>query len=386
MFILIKNGNVHMPQAVGKKDVLLCAGKVVQIAEDIAAPVGCVTEVIDATGMIVAPGIVDTHIHLLGAGGGGGPETRSSIVHLSTMALAGVTTAVGTLGNDTMGFTPREMYVRARALEREGLSTYMLTGSYALPSVTITGTVPTDLVLIDKVIGLKIAMREVLSKTPEREQFKQVIGDVLRAGRWSAKAGVVVAHQGEVPESMEWVCDVLEELMIPKQHFIATHINRNPEVLADAIACGKRGMILDLTGNIPQPETIAASKALRMMLEAGVPLGNITLSSDSGAYHNEHGTDVVLPVDICVKELQLMVKQEGIPLSDALAPLTTNPARLYGLDGTKGSLEPGKDADVLLMDDSLNVDTVIAKGRVLVKSGKAIVRGRLEESYYNILK
>ena len=109
MFILIKNGNVHMPQAVGKKDVLLCAGKVVQIAEDIAAPVGCVTEVIDATGMIVAPGIVDTHIHLLGAGGGGGPETRSSIVHLSTMALAGVTTAVGTLGNDTMGFTPREM-------------------------------------------------------------------------------------------------------------------------------------------------------------------------------------------------------------------------------------------------------------------------------------
>jgi beta-aspartyl-dipeptidase (metallo-type) len=322
----------------------------------------------------------------LGAGGGGGPDTRSSVVHFSTIARAGVTTAVGTLGLDTMGFQPRELYIRARALEREGLSTYILTGSYALPSVTITGTVPTDIVFIDKVIGLKIAMREVLCQNPAKEQLKQVLVEVMRAGRWSAKAGVVVAHQGDVPGSMSWVCDALEELMIPKRHFIATHINRSREVLEDAIECAKRGMILDLTGNIPKPEAIAASKALRMMLEAGVPLENITFSSDSGAYHNDDGKDVVLPVDVCAKELRLMVKEEGLSLSDALATLTINPARLYCLADRKGSLEAGKDADVLLLDDALNVDTVIANGSVLVRAGRPVVRGRLEEAYYSMLE
>jgi beta-aspartyl-dipeptidase (metallo-type) len=335
--------------------------------------------------MSVTPGIVDAHIHMLGAGGGDGPDTRSSLVHFSVIARAGVTTAVGTLGLDTMGYGPRELYIRARALEREGLSTYILTGSYALPSVTITGSVPTDIVFIDKVIGLKIAMREVLSRSPDEELLKQVMVEVMRAGRWSAKAGVIVAHQGDIPGSLGWVCDAMEELMIPRRHFLATHINRSPAVLDDAIDCAKRGMMLDLTGNVPMPDAIAASRSFRLIMEAGVPLENITFSSDSGAYFNDGGKDVVLPVNVCVKELRLMVKNEGISLSDALAVLTVNPARLYGLNGAKGRLEVGLDADVLLLDGELNVDTVLAKGRVLVRAGKPAVRGRLEEAYYEKL-
>ena len=387
MFLLIKNGDVFAPHAVGKKDILTCAGKIVEIAEEIKAPDGCPTEVIDATGMSVTPGIIDSHIHLLGAGGGGGPETRSTVVPFSTIARAGVTTAIGMLGMEAMGFSPRELYIRARALEREGLSTYILTGSYALPSVTITGSVPTDIVLIDKVVGLKLAMREPANQSPSKEQLQQIMIEVMRAGRWSAKAGVVVAHQGSLPGSLDWVCTMMEEKMIPMRHFIATHINRSPEVLDDAIACGKRGMILDLTGTIPnEPESIPASKAFRMMLEAGVPVENITLTSDAGPYLVMDGKDAILPVDVCAKELQLMVKKEKLTLSEALAPLTINPARIYSLDSTKGSLAPGKDADILLLDESLSVDTVIAKGNTLVKAGKPVIRGRMEELYYNMLK
>ena len=387
MFLLIKNGEVFTPQSIGVKDVLICAGKIVQISDNIDQPQGVATDIIDATDMIVTPGIVDTHIHLLGAGGGGGPDTRSSVVHFSTIARAGVTTAIGTLGLDTMGFGPRELYIRARALEREGLSTYMLTGSYALPSVTITGAVSTDIVFIDKVIGLKLAMREVLCRSPDKEQLKSILSEVMRAGRWSAKAGVVVAHQGDVPGSMSWVCDALDELMIPKRHFIATHINRSIEILSDAIECAKRGMILDLTGNIPKPEAISAAKALKMMLDTGVPLDNITFSSDSGAFHSYgDGDDTILPVDVCIKEIREMVKSEEIPLQDAISTLTINPARLYCLDDVKGSIEVGKDGDVLLFDRSITLDSVIAKGKILVKDGRPIVRGRLEESYLTMLQ
>jgi len=386
MFLLIKNGNVFTPEDIGKKDVLTCAGKIVQIADSIEPPSGLPVEVIDASGMSVAPGIVDSHVHMLGAGGGHGPDSRSGLVHFSTITLAGVTTAIGLLGLDTMGFSPRELYIRARALEREGLSTYIITGSFVLPSVTITGSLTTDLVLIDKCVGVKVAMREVVSQTPTPEEMKRLIVEAMRAGRLGGKAGIVVAHQGDVPESLDWLCNMMDDHMIPKQHFTATHINRSKEVLDDAIACGKRGMILDLTGNIPKPEAIIPSKALRLMLEAGVPLDVITFSSDSGAYHNEHGQDVVLPVDICATELRAMVKAEGISLPTALATLTSNPARLYGLSAAKGTLEVGKDADFMFLDNDMNVDTVIAKGRVAVKDKKAIVRGRLEEAYIDILK
>ena len=68
MFLLIKNGNVFTPQAIGKNDVLVCAGKIVHIAEKIEEPTGYPTDVIDASGMSLTPGIVDGHIHLLGAG------------------------------------------------------------------------------------------------------------------------------------------------------------------------------------------------------------------------------------------------------------------------------------------------------------------------------
>ena len=387
MFLLIKNGDIFTPHAIGKNDILTCAGKIIKIAKNIPEPDGYLTEVIDATGMSVTPGFIDSHMHLIGAGGSGGPESRSRCIPLSTIARAGVTTAIGMLGLDSVGFSPRDLYFRAQALEREGLSAFILTGSYALPSVTITGSVATDIVLIDKAVGLKIAMREAASESPSKEQLRQIIVEVMRAGRWSGKAGVVVAHQGDLVESLDWVCTMMEEQMIPMRHFVATHINRSPEVFEDAIACGKRGMILDLTGNIPyKPESIPASKAFRLMLEAGVPIENITFTSDAGPYLVVDGKDVILPVDICARELQLMVKKEKLSLSDALAPLTTNPARIYSLDSTKGSLEPGKDADILLLDDNLNVDIVVAKGKTLVKAGKPVVRDRMEELHNNMLK
>jgi imidazolonepropionase-like amidohydrolase len=56
------------------------------------------------------------------------------------------------------------------------------------------------------------------------------------------------------------------------------------------------------------------------------------------------------------------------------------------LDRTKGSVEVGKDADVMLLDKKLGVDTVFAKGKPLVMAGQPVVRGRLEEAYLGILK
>ena len=53
----------------------------------------------------------------------------------------------------------------------------------------------------------------------------------------------------------------------------------------------------------------------------------------------------------------------GVPLSDAVKSCTLTPARIAGFADRKGSLEPGKDADVLLFDPAFRLQTVFAKGK-----------------------
>lgn len=55
----------------------------------------------------------------------------------------------------------------------------------------------------------------------------------------------------------------------------------------------------------------------------------------------------------------------GLPLHQAVTLASAAPAKLLGLSGQKGTLQPGADADLLLLDADLNLQTVIVKGRVL---------------------
>lgn len=54
-----------------------------------------------------------------------------------------------------------------------------------------------------------------------------------------------------------------------------------------------------------------------------------------------------------------------IPFGEAVACATVNPARMVGIDGTVGSIEVGKRANMLLIDDGMNISTVIYNGEIL---------------------
>lgn len=55
----------------------------------------------------------------------------------------------------------------------------------------------------------------------------------------------------------------------------------------------------------------------------------------------------------------------GIPLHEAIAMATMNPAGALGIDGQKGALEPGRDADIVICDKDLTINKVLVKGRVV---------------------
>jgi N-acetylglucosamine-6-phosphate deacetylase len=63
-----------------------------------------------------------------------------------------------------------------------------------------------------------------------------------------------------------------------------------------------------------------------------------------------------------------MVKLAEIPLVDAVKMASLTPARIINIDGSKGSLTAGKDADVVIFDGDINIDTTIVNGNVIYSS------------------
>lgn len=154
MLTLIKNGEVFAPDYLGKKDLLIVDRKIGFIQDEIEVPEKFVeVKVIDATGKKVVPGFIDSHVHLIGGGGEGGFHTRTPEIQLTQATTAGITTLVGVLGTDGTTRTMPSLIAKARALEEEGITTYVQTGSYQVPVKTLTGKIEDDIILIDKIIG-----------------------------------------------------------------------------------------------------------------------------------------------------------------------------------------------------------------------------------------
>src|SRR5215212_2091590 len=133
MLTLIQNGDLYSPKPLGKQDILLANGTIERIGSvdrwKLDA-LGLEHEVVDATGCVITPGLLDPHEHLLGGSGEGSLALQTPMLFIDEICRAGVTTVVGTLGVDTTMKTLPGLLARVKALEEEGLSTYLWTGGY----------------------------------------------------------------------------------------------------------------------------------------------------------------------------------------------------------------------------------------------------------------
>ena len=60
-----------------------------------------------------------------------------------------------------------------------------------------------------------------------------------------------------------------------------------------------------------------------------------------------------------------VVNQAGIPLLDAVQMMTSTPARIIGADDQKGSLAAGKDADIVIFDNHIDIKMTIVNGSIV---------------------
>ena len=393
MVTIIRNAKVYQPEYAGVKDILILGDRIAAVGEHLRADFGGSLEVQEINGedMAAVPGFIDSHEHILGGGGEGGFHTRTPEASLGDLVRNGITTVVGCIGTDGVGRDMAALLAKAHALENEGITTYAYTGSYQVPVHTLTDSLMKDIMMLDKVIGVgEVAVSDHRSSQPTFEEFARIASDARVAGMLSGKAGIVNVHLGDSERRLDLIRRVIHDTEIPASQFLPTHVNRNEALFEECLDFAAEGGTIDFTGNedIDYWETICdevrVCRGIRRLLERGISSDRFTISSDgqgSMPVFNAQGKYQGIGVgkaSCLLKEVRECVQKEDIPLETAIKGITCNPASILKLD-RKGRIKEGFDADICLLEEgTLKLNTVIAKGQVMVKDGEQKVFGTFE--------
>lgn len=386
--LLIKNADVYAPQPLGIVDILIINDKIAKIGPQLAAPQGLDCQILDAQKRKLVPGYVDQHVHIIGGGGESGPYSRTPEINLSELTKVGITTVVGVLGTDGTSRHNESLLAKARGLTHEGITAYMLTGSYEIPLHNMTGDVRRDIILINECLGIgEVALSDHRSSQPTREELEKVLTQARLGGMLSGKAGVVQFHMGVGQRGMDVLLAIVKETEIPARHFIPTHVNRAFHLFEQAKEFARLGGYVDITSGIREqdgfPACVKPSDAIKILYEEGVPMDRVTMSSDANGCMS-----VTLPdgsqkqLAVSPDSFQEEVKDAllaGVPTEVVAKVVSSNPAQANGLYPQKGCLQADSDADLIIYSDSYDVDTVIAKGQIMVAAGEALVKGTFEK-------
>lgn len=183
-------------------------------------------------------------------------------------------------------FPDFKIYIYIQGLQHEGLSTFMWTGSYRIPIVTLIGSLQQDIILIDKIIGAgELALSDHRSSWPSKNELQQLLSDARVAGMLSGKAGVIHFHMGSAPTKLDLLWQILNETTIPIQHMYLTHMSSRGDALIDeARKWIKAGGMCDFTADAESLNETETIDTLNKFRAEKLPLKQITVSSDAYGY------------------------------------------------------------------------------------------------------
>ncbi len=383
---LITNASVFAPESLGRRHLLIGGGRILWMGEHVPtldASLG--VEVFDADGLRLIPGFVDGHAHTTGGGGESGYASRVPPVPLSHFTSSGVTTVVGLLGTDDTTRDTGQLLAATRALRAEGLSAFCYTGGYRVPPVTFTGDVRSDIVNLEPVIGVgEVAISDHRSSQPSLDELLRVASDAHVAGLMTGKAGILHLHLGDGERGLSMVREALATTELPARVFNPTHCNRRRALFAEAVALAEQGCFIDLTAFPVEDgeDAYTAEEGLLRYLDSGAPVGRITISSDGGGclpHFDNNGEitrmDIGKPESLPGALANLLA--DGAALDVVLPAFTSNPATLLRFAG-KGRIRAGGDADLIILDASHRIDSVMAAGRWHKRRGQQEIHGGFE--------
>ena len=372
---LVKNVKLFDPQPMGKVDILVTNDRVAAVGNDLHPQIPGLT-VIDGTGKTAVPGFIDQHVHVTGGGGEGGFNSRTPELMLSTVIKAGVTTLVGLLGTDSYTKSVENVLAKTKEFNADGITAYCLTGAYVYPPVTVTGSVSKDIVYIKEILGCKLAISDHRCSRPTKEELIRLASDIRMAALISGKPGILHIHLGGCGRQLEDIIEIVEEAYLPIKHFRPTHLDCNPKA---ALRFMELGGWADFTA-----EPSKTDELYDVIQKAGIK--HLTVSSDSNGsipVWNEARDQVVAVkvggMDPLYEIIRNLVVDFNVPMETAIQLITSNVARALELYPEKGTVRPGSHADMVLLDENLHIDTVMAMGKLMMKDKQLLVKGAFEE-------
>lgn len=386
---IIRNANIYAPDPLGNGDILIVNDKIAAIGPNLTLPDWAHDPVeLDAEGHMVTPGLIDGHVHITGGGGEAGFNTQVPPLPLSVPVTGGVTTIGGLLGTDSVTRHVDNVLAKACSLEEEGLSTFIMTGGYPLPSPTLTGSVQRDFACVHKVRGAKVAIADHRVAPVTAQQLAALATDARVGGMLRGIVGMLVIHIGASAEGLSRIFEALEQCPYLGRHIIATHINRSPLAFSQSEELARKGGFMDISSGLNEqtlgPDCLKPSTAIARAVKDGVPVEHILMSSDgygSAARYDDNGNvDGLVASDLhtLANEFRDLVLTENMAVETALLPVTRNVAKAFSLYPTKGELAPGNDADILIWDTELRPYSLFARGMLMMCEGNLLRHGTFE--------
>jgi dihydroorotase len=345
--LVIKGGDVLDPSQSlrGKRDIGIRHGLIETVEADI--PAARALRILDATGKLVTPGLVDLHTHVFPYGSAAGIPADELVPYTCT------TTCVSAGDAGANNFAAFRRYIVAQTRTR--LCSFVHISSIGLTSFPITELPTIDYADVDScaktvaensdiVIGVKVRMSEAVIGKFGLEPLKRAIAACEKAGT----GGKVMVHIGGV-ETRELMVQILNMMRpgdvlthaytgAPNLSGDFTNIVQNGVLIPAAFSAKRRGVIFDVGHGGASFDFTVAEAAI---LQGGTP---DTISSD---IHVVSGNTPGLPYLMWVMSKFLGL---GFPLDQVVAMVTVNPAKVIGRLPKLGTLQAGAPGDVAIME------------------------------------
>ncbi|MBA7649788.1 N-acetylglucosamine-6-phosphate deacetylase [subsurface metagenome] len=382
---IISNGTIITPfQSLENKAISIEKGKITAIKERKVMDIPAGVEVIDAGNGFVVPGFIDIHVH-----GGGG----SDVMDGGYEAVKQVATTHSRFG--TTAFLPTTMTMSKDKI---------IESLKSIHEAFIKGTGAAE------ILGVHLEGPYISSEKKGAQKEKDIkkasIGEFLEFNQASGNLIRIVTLAPEKPGAIDLI------RWLHKNRIIASvgHSNATYKQVQEGILAGLSHVTHTFNAmrgfNHREPGVVGAAlsspKLILEMIADGIHLhpvamkilikikeiGKIVLITDAmraaskpeGTY-NLGGQEVtvvrgqarlkdgtlagsVLTMD---KAVCNMVDKVGVSLTEAIQMATASPARCLGVESKKGSLEPGKDADIVILNKKLEVELTMVKGKIVYK-------------------
>lgn len=372
--------------------VLIEGEKIVSVGRQDNIPIPDGAEVIDVGDKIVAPGLIDLHHH--GAVGSYAAEGAEAVKRISQYLvktgttgwlptvwlptddtlenLRAVVTAKqeGTGGADVIGLHMEGPFLAPKGipgfeaedkgLRRPSIKQFMQFVEAAEGNLKLMGITPE----LDGALELIRQMRRV-GVVPAVAHTKATYEQFMRAVEAGARHtthtyNVMTGMHHRRPGVVGGVltCDqVTAELIADGYHV-------SPVAMDILVRCKGVDKVALITDNVPLaglPDGIYEMFGQRIVKKDGISrLEGSTPGIDGTMAGSEW------PLNQNIYNLMDLV---GVSLPHAIRMATLTPAKIIGVDGYKGSIEPGKDADLVVIDEKMQVYLTMVKGKVVFKAG-----------------